>query len=136
MTMCLRQLHPALLCLLTTAVATAQRSTEIYIPIGCSPGVSGKCSTIGTCTTVEAKERVATVRVGQNTWTVKLTDKTKIYLDRSALGQPNICGTLADLRDSRQVEVKYRGDHKSGGECEWIKIRITVPAQPARPAGR
>ena len=133
---CVRQLHLILLCLLTTAVATAQRATEIYIPIGRSPGVSGKLSTIGTCTACDVTERVATVRAGQNTWTVKMTAATKIYLDRSELGQPKCCGTLADLRDSRQVEIKYKGERKSGSECEWIKIRITAPVQPARPAGR
>jgi hypothetical protein len=132
MTHCLRQLHLILLCLSTAAVATAQRATELYIPIGRSPGLSHKVTCLGTCTAVDAKERVATVRAGQSTWTVKLTTATRIYLDRSELGQPNTYGTLEDLRDNRQMEVKYKGDRKSGGECEWIKVRVTAPAQRAR----
>ena len=121
-----------LLCLLTAVSATAQRATEIYIPIGRSPGVSGKCTALGTCTSVDAKERVATVRAGQGTWTGRVTATTRIYLDRSALGQPNSYGTFDDLRDDRQVEIKYRGQHESGGECEWIKVKITAAGAPPR----
>lgn len=127
-----------LLCLLTVAVARAQRATEVYIPIGRSPGVSSKISAIGTCTAVEPREHVepgectVTVRADDKTWTTKVTAETKIFLDRSRLGQPNTYGTIDDLRAHRLMEIKYQdGQRVGGGACEWIKVQITTPVEKA-----
>jgi hypothetical protein len=125
----LRKALPILACLLAGATARAQRATEVYIPIGRSPGVSGKITAIGTCIVVEARERLVTVRADGKTWTAKVTKVTKIYLDRSAVGLPNTYGTVADLSTDRLMEVKYcDGQRTSGGECEWIKVQIGAPA--------
>ena len=117
---------------LLAAAVPAQRATELYIPIGRSPGVSGKLSAVGTCTTIEARarQRSVTIRAPERTWTSRLTDETKIYLDRSRLGLPNTYGTIADLRADLLMEVKYReAGRASGGVCEWIKVQV-LPSEP------
>lgn len=115
----------ALSCLVTAGVAHAQRSTEVYIPIGESPGVSGVLSVIGTCSAVGAQRQTVTVRAGDRTWSTEIGEETKIYLDRSQLGLPNTYGTVGDLREDRVMEIKYpRGRRVSGTACEWIKVRV------------
>jgi hypothetical protein len=114
-----------LACLLAAAAAPAQAATEIFIPIGKSPGCSGRLTAIGRCTAVEAREQLVTVRAGERTWTGKVTEQTRIYLDRSRLGLPNTYGTFADLNGELLMEIKYRpGERADGAICEWIKIQV------------
>ncbi len=37
----------------------------------------------------------------------QLKDKTRIGLDRTKLKQPNLTGTVADLKKGRRVEIKH-----------------------------
>lgn len=100
-----------------------QRQTEIYIPIGQSPGVSSTTSYIGTVTKVEPSKREFSLEVGGSSHIVMVTDKTRIWLDRSKQKLKNQVGQISDLQVGRTVEVKYS---KPGPQvaAEWIKIQV------------
>jgi hypothetical protein len=121
-----RSALPFLFCLLAAAAVRAQAATELYIPIGRSPGASGRLTTIGTCSAIAARDGVVTVRTEDRTWTARVTAATRIFLDRSRLGLPNLYGTFDDLRGDLLMEVKYSGSRATGGACEWIKVQVVA----------
>src|SRR5438093_8793098 len=86
--------------------AHSQQMTEMFIPVGQSPGVSDKSSLIGSIDSMDEKNRTLTVLGPSGPQTVELTNRTKIWLDRSLLKAPNQTGTYADLQKGRKVEVK------------------------------
>jgi len=104
--------------------AYAQKATEIFIPIGASPGLSSKMSLIGTLESVDPVTKVVSVSSPAGAQTVTLTERTPIWLDRSLDKQPNRSGAIADLQQGRKVEIKLRqGDPKP--VAEWIKVQVT-----------
>lgn len=106
--------------------AYSQRTTEIYIPIGRSPGLSGKATLIGKVEGIDPRDRLITIAGPSRTVTVKITDRTKIWLDRSQLRLTNVEGSFADLREGRLVEVKYAGEEpEEKGPVQWIKVQIS-----------
>lgn len=103
--------------------AYGQEATEIYIPIGQSPGVSGKVSMIGTLESVDRGRKTVTVSSPSGARTVAFTERTPIWLDRSPQKQPNRSGAIADLQQGRKVEIKLRkGEPKP--VAEWIKVQV------------
>jgi hypothetical protein len=119
----------ALLSLGAPAVV-AHEMTERFIPIGQSPGLSGRYTVIGKIQTINPGDRTVVIVGAPGTVSAKITEKTKIWVDRSMLRLTNLKGTLADLRPGATVEVKHE-DHVRGvssGPAEWIKVR--VPASP------
>jgi hypothetical protein len=114
-----------LLLLLVGAAADAQKATEVYIPIGKSPGLSGKATVIGMCTGVAGDGPAVTVRAREKTWIGDVTPETEIYLDRSRQRLPNRRGTAKDLRAGCLMEIKYKDTvpREGRGACEWIKVR-------------
>ena len=106
--------------------AHSQQMTEMFIPVGQSPGVSNQTSLIGTIDSIDEKNRTVTVAAPSGARTVELTNRTKIWLDRSLLKATNQTGTFADLRKGRKVEVKLeQGDRKQ--VAEWVKVQLTEP---------
>ncbi len=101
-----------------------QRTTEQFIPIGKSPGSSGKQTFIGEIEQYDAESRALTVVTSSGKQTVTLTDKTHIWLDRSKRKLTNTKGAAADLQKGRKIEVKY-ADVESKTGAEWIKVEIT-----------
>jgi len=99
--------------------AVAQEATEMYIPIGQSPGVSNKASVVGTVQVLNAAARTVTVTGPSGPQTFAITGKTRIWLDRSAGKQTNRSGSLADLQQGRRVEVKPQ----PAGRADWIKVQ-------------
>jgi hypothetical protein len=113
--------------LLSTSCALAQRATELFIPIGKSPGISGVCSMTGTIDSAYTSDHMLKMSTssGEN-YGVQITDETKIYLDRSILKQTNKIGTYSDCKVGAYCEVLYESHtRKDYGEAEWIKIRVT-----------
>jgi hypothetical protein len=109
-----------------TLEASGQEATEMYIPIGQSPGLSGKGSLIGTLASVDRGNRMVTISSPSGTQTVRFTDRTLIWLDRSLQKQPNQNGAIADLQQGRTVEIKVRkGEPKT--VAEWIKVQLLDP---------
>ena len=106
--------------------AHSQQMTEMFIPVGQSPGVSNKSSLIGTVDSIDAKNRTVTVAAPSGVRTVALTNRTKIWLDRSLLKAPNQTGAFTNLQKGRKVEVKLeQGEHKQ--VAEWVKVQLTEP---------
>jgi hypothetical protein len=104
--------------------ASGQQATEMFIPIGQSPGLSGKGSLIGTLESVDPGKRMVTISSSLGAQTVGITDRTLIWLDRSQQKQPNQNGAINDLQKGRKVEVKLRkGDPKA--VAEWIKVQVS-----------
>ena len=104
----------------------AQKATEIFIPVGKSPGLSGKYTSIGKITAIDAANQTLTVADSAGSYEVKATAHTQIWLDKSALKATNHKGAFADLRQGLLVEVKYENNQrKDKGPAEWIKVKIT-----------
>jgi hypothetical protein len=101
-----------------------QEMTEIYIPIGQSPGVSGKSSLSGTIDSVNLQKQTLAVSGLTGIQAVVLTDRTRIWLDRSQARLSNQIGTLANLQKGLKVEVKFR-DADQKRVAEWVKVQVT-----------
>jgi hypothetical protein len=106
-----------------TLEASGQQATEMFIPIGQSPGLSNKGSVIGALESVDPVKRMVTISSQSGAQTVVITDRTLIWLDRSEQKQPNQNGAINDLQKGRKVEVKIRkGEPKA--VAEWIKVQV------------
>ena len=103
--------------------AVGQKATEKFIAVGKSPGVSGKYTVIGEVEQYDAQNRTLTVASSSGKHTCKLGDKTKVWLDRTKLKQPNLTGAFADLKKGRRVEIKHEEAERK--TADWIKIEIT-----------
>ena len=103
--------------------ASGQQSTEMFIPIGQSPGLSNKGTLIGTLESVDPRKRMVTIASPSGAQTVGITDRTLIWLDRSLQKRPNQNGAIADLQKCRMVEIKVRkGEPKA--VAEWVKVQV------------
>ena len=113
-----------------TPYAHGQKTTEMFIPMGRSPGVSGKVTVIGTIETVNDRDRTIVVAGSSEKWSTKVTKRTHIWLDRSTLHLPTQYGTFADLQKGQMVEVYYEGrERRDKGPAEWIKVKVTEPSE-------
>lgn len=103
-------------------VATAQLATEVYIPIGKSPGISGEKSVIGTITGIdyENEQNRMTVAVDGAPRAVTMTPATRYYLDRSGERRRSVTGSVEDCREGQRVEAYVDDD----GNAIWIKIVV------------
>lgn len=112
----------ALACgLLGQSFAHGQRQTERFIPIGRSPGVSGKTSRIGTVQAVDPQARSFELATPEGRHPVAVPAGTRIWLDRSRRRRPALGGSFADLQPGRRVEVNYT-DAERAGRAAWIKV--------------
>jgi hypothetical protein len=108
--------------------AHGQKATEMFIPIGQSPGLSDKASIIGTIETIDARAQTIEVAGPSESWSATITDRTKIWLDKSKLRLSNQKGKFTDLRKGLLTEVKYEtAEGKGKGPADWIKVQITEP---------
>lgn len=102
--------------------AYSEKSTELYIPMGQSPGLSGQYTVMGKIDAVNYQNQTLTMSDSSGSYTVKVTESTKYYLDKSNAQLTNTYGTLADCKAGDSVEVKFE-DNARGKPAEWIKIR-------------
>ena len=110
----------ALLC--GISYAHGNKATEQYIPIGQSPGISNKSTSIGVIEAVNPQRRT----VSAAGHAVQITKQTRIWLDRSLLKQSNQAGSFGDLQKGRKVEIKY-ADLTKRQVAEWVKIQVNAP---------
>ncbi len=103
----------------------AQKSTEIYIPVGKSPGISGKYSTIGRVEAINHTDSTITITIAGElgSHTIKCAKDTKIWVDKTSIKQFNKGANLIDIKIGSIIETKYKGN-KSDALVEWIKIQI------------
>jgi hypothetical protein len=102
----------------------AHEETERYIPIGQSPGISGKYSYLGPIRSIDRAQQAVIVEDASGQRAVKVTPRTRIYLDRSASGLTNLTGSFEDCRIGYTVEIKYV-DARTKDEADWIKVRVS-----------
>ena len=101
-----------------------QKTTEMFIPLGHSPGISGKTSVIGRIAAFHEDTQLLTLVSGSTTWSAALASHTFIWVDRSHLGLPTHVGTRSDLQKGRLIEVKFTGpDTQNPREAEWVKVQ-------------
>jgi hypothetical protein len=112
----------AILCFVSFCLH-AQKTTEVYIPCGKSPGVSGKYSVMGKVEMVKTGDSTITMRQETGLKSMRWTAATAIYLDKSKLKLQNRKGTWADIKPGMTAEVKYI-DNKPGGKVEWVKVLV------------
>jgi len=115
----------AIVCLWCTPGVHVQKATEVFIPIGQSTGLSGKVTLLGKVAAVNAQDQTITVSDQAGTHLVRLSERTKIYVDLSRQRSPNRRGTLADLRAGFLTEVKFEGNDRGKSVAEWIKVQIS-----------
>jgi len=106
----------------STADANAQKATEMFIPIGQSPGLSGKYTVIGKIDATRNQDQTITVTDSTESHTFKVTERTKIWLDRSKLKLTNQKGAFEDLQMGLLVEVKYESEERKDA-AKWIKVQ-------------
>lgn len=106
-----------------TLEASGQQATEMFIPIGQSPGLSNKGNVIGTLESVDPGKQMVTISSSSGAQTVGITDRTMIWLDRSELKQPNQNGAINDLQKGRKIEIKVRKS-EAKAVAEWIKVQV------------
>ena len=112
-----------LLAMLALEPAYAQKATEQFIPIGQSPGISGVETRIGEIVASDKSTLTLQVRDAAEPVKVRLTDTTRIFLDRSKLKQSNLAGSVADLQKGRLAEVRLVGPPESPA-ADWVKVEI------------
>lgn len=111
----------ALLGILSYAIA--EKTTELYIPLGQSPGLSGKLTVMGKIEQVDLQNGVLVLADASGSHDVKVNDSTTVFLDKSKLDQKNEYGTLADCKKGMTAEVKFLDDDR-GSPAEWIKLQV------------
>ncbi len=104
--------------------AYGQKATEIFVPVGGSPGLSGKYTTMGKVDTVNAQDRTIVMSDSAGSYTIKIADTTRIWLDRSKLKSRNKTGSFEAIKEGMVIEVKYQRD-KPDSAVEWIKVQMT-----------
>jgi len=109
--------------LATITYVYAEKATELYIPIGQSPGLSGKYLATGRIEQVNSRNQTITMLDASRTYTIKVTERTMYFLDRSKMQQSNLYGTWADCKKGMLVEVRFENDER-GQPAEWIKLQI------------
>ena len=105
------------------ALSFAEKTTELYIPIGQSPGLSGKYTLIGKIAEVSPPDQTLKVTGASGTFTVLTTEYTLFFLDKSKLRQPNRYGSFSAFKKGMLVEVRFEADRKHR-PAEWIKLQI------------
>lgn len=104
------------------SLAQAQEATERFIPIGESPGLSGKYTVIGEIQAIDSATGTMTVAADGRTYDVKVTERTRIWIDRSHLKLAPLTGNFADCEQGLKVEVKFAAE--AGKEtADWIKVQ-------------
>jgi len=100
----------------------AQKTTELYIPLGQSPGLSGQHTVIGKIVQVDALSNTITMADAAGTYSVSMAPGTRLYLDKSKSGLPNSQGTLTDCNVGDPIEVKFV-DNARSKPAEWVKVQ-------------
>ena len=93
--------------LLSLPSAYAQKATEIFIPIEAA----------------SALNQSVTMSDPAGSYTVRVVEGTKVWLDKSKMKATSEVGGFADLLAGRTVEVKFR-DNDPDNPAEWIKVQI------------
>ncbi|HEX9878698.1 MAG TPA: hypothetical protein VGB25_00725 [Candidatus Binatia bacterium] len=103
--------------------AHGQQMTEKYIPVGAYPALAGKLTILGTIAAVDEPAGTITLSAADGDRIFQITGGTRIWLDRSLLGQPNMDGALTDVGAGLKAEVSAMGPEQAG-VARWVKVQI------------
>lgn len=106
--------------ILAANTSHGQQATEVYIPIGESPGVSTTSSLRGKISRLDYTSNNIELLDGGRTKTVHVSDATRYYLDRSGYGKKSETGNMQDCKVGREIEVNVA----ENGDVTWIKIKV------------
>jgi hypothetical protein len=106
-----------------TSYAFAQKTTELYIPLGKSPGLSGKYTVIGKIQQVDYQNKTFTISTSSGSYAITVTERTKIFLDRSKVKGTNSYGKFADCKKDMMAEVRFEKDSRAN-PAQWVKLQI------------
>ena len=110
--------------------AQAQNLTEQFIPIGQSPGASGRTAEVGTVSMIDVSRNLIACELNGVEEVFIVTPQTEVYLDRSASQTHNLTMDVRSLRIGDRVEIK-RDDPRAevagyAGTniplADWIKV--------------
>ena len=76
---------------------------------------------MGTIEKVDSKKKTITMVDANSRYTVSISKKTKIWLDRNKAKLTNLKGTFSDLKTGYYVEVKFV-DPEQKKVAAWVKI--------------
>lgn len=107
-----------------TPPSLAQQATERFIPLGQSPGISGKTAMMGTVVGYSAGMLTLSAPAYPTPQQVRVTPTTQIWLDRSPLRQSNLAGSPSDLVAGRRIEIRF-ADAATRQAASWIKVEMT-----------
>jgi hypothetical protein len=88
--------------------------------LGQSPGISGNYTTIGKIQAVNGQSRTLVIANESGTYTVKITDRTKIWLDRSKSKLSTIHVRMTDLKPGN---LARSSEDENKHIAEWIKVQ-------------
>lgn len=100
----------------------AQYTAEVFIPLGQSPGLSGKHTMLGTINAVNIQNNTLSIGNSSGLTNLKVSAGTQIWLDQSQLKLNNRKTSIQQLKKGMQAEVKFIKNEKNGA-VEWIKVR-------------
>ncbi len=118
-------LAAAVVLIATLRLADAQRTTEQFIPIGQSPGLSGVVTYLGEIVAVDTATRSLTLRGtgASGQVTVAIAGDTRIWLDRSSVDRPNVSGTMNDMTVGSVAEIHFK-DQDRRQTAAWVKVQL------------
>jgi len=108
----------ATLLLIVGSAAVAQQATEVYIPIGESPGISGVDSIIGSISSVDTDRYRVTISSAGESRTITMKSTTRYYVDRTRSREKSDSGSFEDCSVGRRMEAYVDAE----GNAIWVKI--------------
>jgi len=123
MKMTIRHLIVIIILISCPLFLAAQKSAELYIPIGKSPGVSGEHSVLGTVEDIDLQDSTITISTETASTTISIKGRPEVMMDYSHLKQPNEMGSLTDIPEGATVELKYE-HNKPDEPVDWIKCKV------------
>ncbi len=109
--------------LLGVSLASAQQATERFIPLGRSPGLSDTYTEVGAIESVDLAVRSLDFLSPAGPRTVRISERTRIWLDRSALKLTNLSGRIEHCQPGHRVEIHYE-DPERREFAAWIKLEV------------
>jgi hypothetical protein len=110
--------------LLAAGCAFAQQATERYIPIGASPGISGRTAMMGTVVSYTNGVLTVSSPAYPAPHAVRMTAQTRVWLDTSAAKRPNMPAPHSVLVPGRRIEIKF-ADPARRDVADWVKVEMS-----------
>ena len=106
--------------ILASNVAHGHEATEVYIPIGSSPGVSKTSSLLGKISRLDYETGNIELSDTKGPKSVSVASSTLYYLDRSKYGKKSETGNMQDCKVGRYIEINVTDT----GDVKWVKIQV------------